>query len=363
MLARVIRPLRRTGRLALDWARGGVERHRATAELRGYAQRAKWPLELRRLRRSGHYRPTILIGLVDHLGDIVAAEPIAHRLRLDHPDAYIAWAVRPAFRELIDSNPHIDAALPMSCFTEWLVASQSLGFDRIVDLHVPGRFCDRCCIASQPPPDGPGISLDNYYHHGNLLDIFCRVGRLPHLSEAPRVYISPEVRQQVDDLELPEAYVAVHARSNQLQRDWDPDKWLAAVEAWIGSGVAVVEVGLEAAVAPLVDGCIDLCGRLSLLETAEVLRRASVFVGVDSGPAHLANAVGTPGVIVLGRYFDFEGHTPYSGSYADGSNADLLRADGPAAALPTERVLEAVSRRLPRPVAIPSTSPAVTPPG
>ena len=108
---------------------------------------------------------------------------------------------------------------------------------------------------------------------------------------------------------------------------------------------------LEVGAAPVItgfDGDVfrSLSGRLSLLETAEVIRRAVLFVGVDSGPAHLANAVGTAGVILLGRLGEFQRYLPYSGGYADGSNAELLYASGPAAELSVDSVMAALLRRL-----------------
>jgi heptosyltransferase III len=77
-----------------------------------------------------------------------------------------------------------------------------------------------------------------------------------------------------------------------------------------------------------------------------VIRRAAVFVGVDSGPAHLANAVGTYGIILLGHYRAYTRYMPYSGAYGDGRNARVLHNDGPASALPVARVLEALAPRL-----------------
>lgn len=44
----------------------------------------------------------------------------------------------------------------------------------------------------------------------------------------------------------------------------------------------------------------DLCNRLSLPELAAVLMRASVMVANDSGPSHLASALGVPGVVIFG---------------------------------------------------------------
>jgi heptosyltransferase-3 len=82
------------------------------------------------------------------------------------------------------------------------------------------------------------------------------------------------------------------------------------------------------------------------MQTAEVIRRAALFIGIDSGPAHLANATGTPGIILLGRHAGFESYTPYSAGYADGTLADLVRCDGPAANIEVESVIARVSKRL-----------------
>lgn len=49
-------------------------------------------------------------------------------------------------------------------------------------------------------------------------------------------------------------------------------------------------------------GVINLCGRLAPRESAAALSRASLFIGHDSGPLHLADAVGTPAVGIFGGY-------------------------------------------------------------
>jgi len=45
---------------------------------------------------------------------------------------------------------------------------------------------------------------------------------------------------------------------------------------------------------------LNLCGRTTLLETAALLRRCRLYVGAESGGAHMACAVGVPNVVVLG---------------------------------------------------------------
>jgi heptosyltransferase III len=47
---------------------------------------------------------------------------------------------------------------------------------------------------------------------------------------------------------------------------------------------------------------LNLCGKLSARESAAVMRRASLFIGHDSGPMHLASAVGLSCVAMFGDY-------------------------------------------------------------
>ncbi len=95
--------------------------------------------------------------------------------------------------------------------------------------------------------------------------------------------------------------------------------------------------------APATARVLNLCGRLSILETAEVIRRSALFIGIDSGPAHLANAVGTPGVILLGDFLGFRRYMPYSGGYKNGTNGRIVYADRTVRNIPADAVLREIS--------------------
>jgi heptosyltransferase III len=49
-------------------------------------------------------------------------------------------------------------------------------------------------------------------------------------------------------------------------------------------------------------GAVNLAGKHTLLQSAEVLRRCTLYIGNDSGPMHLAAAVGTPVVAIFSSY-------------------------------------------------------------
>jgi ADP-heptose:LPS heptosyltransferase len=104
--------------------------------------------------------------------------------------------------------------------------------------------------------------------------------------------------------ELPPEYVVVHPGASVPARALAPDLAAAVVERLAESGrVAVVtgtasERGLAAGVIGPTDA-VDLSGRIDLRQLAAVLGRATALVCGNTGPAHLAAAVGTPVVQVF----------------------------------------------------------------
>lgn len=307
------------------------------------------------VRWSRDRRPVLAIALLEHIGDIVAAEPIARLARESYPEHRVFWVTRAVNRPLVETYRAVDRVVTVGCLTEWMLLWR-LGLTDIVwDLHVQDRICNGCGIPLAKYPGAP--DLETYFRFGNLLDVQCRCAGLPKLTGAPRIDPSATVRATIDALSLPRRFVAVHCRSNDPRKDWPADRWRVLIARILARGdVDVLEVGLQPLLTMTGTARVrDLCGRLSILETAETIRRAVLFVGIDSGPAHLANAVGTQGVILLGDYVNFRNYMPYSGGYQDGEMADVLHADGPVADLPVENVFEAISDRLNLALGLPLT--------
>jgi heptosyltransferase-2 len=89
---------------------------------------------------------------------------------------------------------------------------------------------------------------------------------------------------------------------------WGTKRWPFYTElARLLDDVRIVVVGAaadaelaRAIVAAIPDRALDATGRLSLLASAELIRRARALVTNDSAPLHLASAVDTPTVAVFG---------------------------------------------------------------
>jgi ADP-heptose:LPS heptosyltransferase len=321
-----------------------VDLHRARSLAASLRTGLQLNLLKARLRRQG--RRLLAINMTEHMGDIIACEPVARHVRKEHPDDYIVWTVKSRYVDLVTHHPAIDRVVPVHCLTEWIRLRRRGIFDEVFDLHTPGRSCEVCRVALQKAEGDRQITLENYYEHGSLLSAFSRSAGLPSLSGKPELHIPDSVRQKVDALKLPEEFIAVHCKSIETERDWDKERWIELI-ALIRRELRcpVIELGLIPVLSESGKGVRNLCSRLELLETAEVIARASLFVGIDSGLAHMANAAAVPGVILLGHYRRFKHYCPYSGGYGDGTNATVLHHGGPLSRMPVEPAWTAVRER------------------
>ncbi|MBI4405990.1 MAG: glycosyltransferase family 9 protein [Deltaproteobacteria bacterium] len=299
--------------------------------------------------RLRYYSRTIaLINLDERLGDILACEPIARHVKHGSPDTLLFWAVGKPYVELLETNPSVDKVITVRCFreTSWL---WKVGFfDEIVDLSIPGRGC--CVCEVMPKKENPydtSINLINYRFFGNtLLGTFCRCAGIRVLDETPQLFIPAAAGKKVSLLGLKAPYVVVHCESPERGKNWPIEKWLELITALQPAYFTnVVEVGLKPIVSARKGSYVtDLTGRLSIMETAEVIRRAALFVGIDSGPAHLANSVGTPAVIVTSHHRGL--FMPFTGNFGSPHYADILFSNGPISKIDVETILRAIARRL-----------------
>ncbi|MBV8266473.1 MAG: glycosyltransferase family 9 protein [Planctomycetaceae bacterium] len=98
--------------------------------------------------------------------------------------------------------------------------------------------------------------------------------------------------------------LAVHLGAGTAAKRWPPAHWKALIGQYLDDGWRVVVVGgpedFEAAsgLAPHA-GLRDWTGRMTVPQTAALLERADLFIGSDSGPAHLAACAGIASVVLF----------------------------------------------------------------
>jgi len=106
-------------------------------------------------------------------------------------------------------------------------------------------------------------------------------------------------------------YFAVNMGGKAREKDWGIANWRTLLvrlsRLYQHTGLVIVGAAEDAERAQMVADAwagpvLDLCGKLSPREAAAAMRHASVFIGHDSGPLHLAAATGVPCVGIFGDF-------------------------------------------------------------
>lgn len=98
--------------------------------------------------------------------------------------------------------------------------------------------------------------------------------------------------------------LVAHVGAGTLAKRWPRRHWHTLLAWLLRDGWRVVVVGGAEDADAVVDLPVhhrlrDWTGRLALTQTAALLERADLFVGADSGPAHLAACAGVPSVVLF----------------------------------------------------------------
>ncbi|MEU5089912.1 glycosyltransferase family 9 protein [Streptomyces sp. NPDC021356] len=176
------------------------------------------------------------------------------------------------------------------------------------------------------------IAADSVDYPGSLLDV--RHRRLPHAHEAEAALDLAGAAgfPRTDDGRLrvlpppptahltgPRPYVVLHPGASVPARAWSPERCGEAVRELTAAGHRVVVTGgggekdLTAHVAGRHG--LDLGGRTAVPELSGVLARARAVVTGNTGPAHLAAAVGTPVVSLFAPVVPAGRWRPYGVPY------------------------------------------------
>ena len=131
----------------------------------------------------------------------------------------------------------------------------------------------------------------------------------------PRLYVDPLAHQQLEQLLAQEGIdpekplIACHVSSNNGQsKRWPIPYWASLIDKLIREQNAQVILTGALDDKPLISSVtrqmkehvIDLAGKTSLSQLAALLKQANLVIGGDSGPMHIAAAVGTPLIAIHG---------------------------------------------------------------
>jgi heptosyltransferase I len=264
------------------------------------------------------------------LGDVVLATALVQTLRKNFPAAQLTWITSGMTRELLgglDGVEFITVPRPMK-FGDYLALRRTLrGRDFDVLLAAQASFRANLVHACVPAKRKIGFDARRGRDlHG--LFVSERIAyRDEHLAEgflgfAGALGVAPgnNVRQLAlplgaTDREAARAlvgegdYFVINPAASKPERNWRAERYAAVAEhiartwGWrivLTGGASPAEQALtDAVAAQLKTPALNLAGRTSLRTLAAVLAGAKGLLAPDTGPVHLAAAVGTP---VVGLY-------------------------------------------------------------
>lgn len=277
--------------------------------------------------------PSVLVILMGSMGDVIRGLALASQLKATCPRMRLTWLVEPSWRPLVAAHPGIDEVLvfdrPRGLAGAWELRRQ-LGrraFDLTLDLQ--RHFKSGCFSWFSGAPRRIGFhprdakELNWIFNTERIPRLGDRISKLEHYFQfgvhlgipspaTPDFGLAPlAARPLAPDLQarLPERYVAVVMGSSWPSKDWVYEGYADLVRR-IGSctdlGVVLVGDRSQQATAARLSAevglvrLVNLAGATDLIALAGVLGRAAAAVGPDSGPGHLAAAVGTPYVALFG---------------------------------------------------------------
>ncbi|MDE2179313.1 MAG: putative lipopolysaccharide heptosyltransferase III [candidate division NC10 bacterium] len=276
----------------------------------------------------------ILVIKLRYLGDVLLSTPVLAALRAAFPKARLSMLVNPGTEAMVTENPHLDEVLIAERDRSprrqlrFAAALRRRRFDLVLDL----TDGDRSAILSRLTGAAIRVGFNREGRwRGRLYTHVVPVQEQPipmirqHLMalEVLGIPVAPSLpvlRVRKSDeaaagtalaaiaIAPGERFVAVHPGARWWFKSWPAERFADLVEFIQGKlGLKVVllggdqEQGIAQAILEQVEtGCRSLVGRLGLLELAALLRQATLFVGNDNGPMHIAAAMGTPVVGLFG---------------------------------------------------------------
>jgi heptosyltransferase-1 len=275
------------------------------------------------------------------LGDIVHSLPVLCALRSRFPDARITWVVNRSYEPLLRGHKALDATLPFDRsatkspvkllrFARRLRAGR---FDLVIDLQGLLRTGLMAALTGAARRVGLSSSREgaSFFYtdvvpddwNAHAVDRYWRVAAALGAGDGPKrfdVPVEPDALAWADRQlgRLPRPWLVFAVGARWLTKRWPPAHFAAlGRQAFQRAGGSAVFVGsrdesaLAHRCAALLTGpTLDLSGRTTLPQLAAILSRADVVLANDSGPLHLAAALGRP-VIAPYTCTDVRRHGPY----------------------------------------------------
>lgn len=289
----------------------------------------------------------ILVYQTAFIGDVILTLPLVQFLKKKYPTVAIDFVVTKRASDVLQNHPDINEVIIYDKYGE----DKGLkGFKRITSLLKSKKY-DAAIVPHRSIRSALLIYLSKiktrigfnrsagriFFTHivkyrYDLHEVERNISLLkPFLietqkKEAPRLYPSISDKKVVDKILFEEEIletnrlIGIAPGSVWNTKRWTKEGYLQLVRKLISEKYVVCLIGGKEDVKlcneiihnTFIGGVINLAGKLTLLQSAELIRRCRVLISNDSSPVHLAAGVDTPVVAIFGATAPEFGFAPYS---------------------------------------------------
>ncbi len=292
----------------------------------------------------GRGGPKFLIIRFSSIGDIVLTTPVIRCLKQQVPDAEVHFLVKDKFRPVVEHNPYLDKIHVLAHSWELMIEElKTEEYDYIIDLHHNAKTLrlKRALSAHRAPWAGPGgkkksfsfykLNIQKYFYTAfkiNMLPKVHIVDRYMKTVESFGVkndgqgldyFINEKEETKKEDIPASHhaGYIAGVIGAAHSTKRWPVNKWkefcknLQHPIILLGGSEDRVR-GDEIAAVDTVK-VYNACGKFSLNESADLVKKAKLVITHDTGLMHIAAAYKKPIISLWGNTVPAFGMTPYFG--------------------------------------------------
>jgi heptosyltransferase-3 len=264
----------------------------------------------------------ILVICTRRLGDVLLATPVIHSCRQAYPEACIDALVFDNTAGMLEGNSDLSHIIPVPVRSSWAARLNELRrLWRKYDLALSVTPSDRARIygwAAGRIHYGTSLADEAKCKHAwmsgyapfddvgtHTVSMNLRVASLAEITPIPRVIPPSAGGELPEGTSTPFAILHPHPQFNYKM--WRDDGWIGLAHLLRKRNLQIILTGgpgeEERAACDRISAATEarnLSGRLTLSQTADLLRHASLYVGPDTAMTHLAAALEVPTIALFG---------------------------------------------------------------
>ena len=280
------------------------------------------------------------------IGDIVLTSPVIRCLKKQVPDAEIHFLVKDSFRSVVEFNPYIDKIHVLAHSWELMIEElKTENYDYIIDLHHNVRTLKVKQALNAKSFSFYKLNVEKYIYTSlkiNILPKIHIVNRYLKTVESFNVkndgagldyFVSPKEEIKKEDIPASHhaGYIACAIGAAHFTKRWPVHKWKEFCEKMdhpliLLGGKEDAANGDEIASTDTIK-IYNACGKFSINESADLVKKAKIVISNDTGIMHIAAAYKRPVISLWGNTVPSFGMYPYYGNSFNANIYDIIQVN------------------------------------